>query len=171
MSCLSLARALTSLYADFPRWGNEGPTRQNRTCWKRKTMMMTTTKRVVAQILIPGTVTGKFWLEFLSSRYVPVPVKIKMIPVTYLEGIYRLSTLRFAFYREVSRFIRRCIEGLNSLVVLRTALKFVSFICTNNTVEINNLKFAIQYLSSECVYWKKTLPGIHRIEDFTQDWF
>lgn len=92
-----------------------------------------------------------------------------MIPVTYLEGIYMLSTLRFAFYREVSRFIRRCIEGLNSLVVLRTVLKFVSFICTNNTVEINNLKFAIQYLSSECVYWKETLPGIHRIEDFTQD--
>jgi len=36
-------------------------------------------------------------------------------------------------------------------------------------MEINKLKFTLQYLSSESVYWKETLPGVHRIEDFTQD--
>jgi hypothetical protein len=77
--------------------------------------------------------------------------------------------LRFTVSRAVSRYIKRYIEGLNALVVLRTVLNFMSFICTNNKVEINKLKFTLQYLSSECVDWKETLPGVHRIEDFTQD--
>ena len=55
----------------------------------------------------------------------------------YLEGIYRVSTLHFTFFRALSRFIIRCIEGLNALVVLITILNFMSFIRTNNTVEIN----------------------------------
>jgi hypothetical protein len=53
-----------------------------------------------------------------------------MLIVTYLEAIYSLSTLRLTVYRAVSQFIKRCVEG--TLVLLRTILNFMSFVCTKS---------------------------------------
>jgi hypothetical protein len=53
-------------------------------------------------------------------------------------------TVRSDISHAVHQLMKSCIDGLSALILSRTIIKFMSFMCTNNTTEFNKSN----YLSS-----------------------